>query len=30
MECKEYGFAILNEIPYNYIYDLSKKEGDML
>jgi hypothetical protein len=30
MECEEFGFAILGEIPYNYIFDLSKREGDLL
>jgi hypothetical protein len=26
MECKEFGFATFNEIPCNYIYDLSRKK----
>jgi hypothetical protein len=30
VECKEFGFAILGEILYDYIYDLSEKEGDLL
>jgi hypothetical protein len=29
MECKEFGFAILGEIPCNHICDLSKREGDL-
>jgi hypothetical protein len=29
VECEEFGFAILGEIPCNYIYDLLKKEGDL-
>jgi len=29
MECKEFGFAILDEIPYNHIYDLLEREGDL-
>jgi hypothetical protein len=30
VECEEFGFVILGEILYNYIYDLLKKEGDFL
>ncbi len=29
MECKESGFAIFGEIPYNHKCDLSKKEGNL-
>jgi hypothetical protein len=30
MECEKFGFTILDEILCNYIYDLLKKEGDLL
>jgi hypothetical protein len=26
MECEEFGFAILHEIPCNYIFDLSREK----
>jgi hypothetical protein len=26
VECKEFGFAILDKIPCNYIYDLSREQ----
>jgi hypothetical protein len=29
VECKKFGFVILGEIPYNYICDLLKREGDL-
>jgi hypothetical protein len=29
MQCEKFGFAMLDEIPYNYIYDLLKKKGDL-
>ncbi len=27
--CKEFGFAILGEIPYTHIYDLLKRKGHL-
>jgi hypothetical protein len=30
MECEEFGFSILSEIPYNYIYDILERKGDLL
>jgi hypothetical protein len=29
MECKEFGFAILYQIPNNHIHDLLEKENDV-
>jgi hypothetical protein len=29
MECKEFGFATLDQIPNNHIYDLLKRESDV-
>jgi hypothetical protein len=30
VECEEFGFALLDEIPYNNIYDLSERKGYLL